>query len=302
MDSVSSRSKAWVFTCYDVGFRPELGVAKYLVYQGEVCPETGNRHVQGYVRFGLVLRWAQVCEYFAPFSRKKVWCQIAKGSEKQNREYCTKTEKDGKPMERWMDPVELGEYDERSGVRGRRTDWEEIKADIKSGASFKDIAENHLRLAVSCPSGVEKVINAIGPKPPLVRDVKVLVMWGVTNVGKSHRVWNCVEDWTQIYKVRPGRGPFDMYDRQKIVFFEEFDWHKWDIHDFKELLDKWPCQLDCRFSNKFAWWDRVVICSNESPDKWWPCELPADRDAVARRLTSVIHVESKDQEVMWEDK
>lgn len=300
-ESPSTRSDRWCFTSYDCSLLPELTApAVYMVYQGEVCPTTGRNHIQGYVRFSKRQRWEQVCEYFSQYSRKKVWCQASKGSEEQNRVYCTKATKDNKPMEVWLSPREYGEYDPEKGVQRRRTDLVEIKARIKTGATYKDLCESDTALAVYHPHGVEKLIATIGPKPPKERDVQVLVMWGDGDLGKSHRVWNSLsaeEDWTNIYKVRAGRGPFDMYDKQTTIFFEEFDWHKWCIHDMKEYLDKWPCQIDCRFANKYAWWTRVIITSNEDPATWYPIEFPANRAALFRRMPKIVHITSRDQEI-----
>jgi len=141
-------------------------------------------------------------------------------------------------------------------------------------------------------NGLEKLARYVAAPPPLERNVRCVVLWGNTGTGKSHRVRTSYPD---IFSIRAGRGPFDQYNGQSTVLFDEFDFHLWPITDMNMYLDKWPCELNCRFYNKQAAWTCIYICANSPPDDWYPAENYRIRDAFLRRLTIIYEVQNKEE-------
>ena len=85
-----NRTRAWCFTWnnYPADYRNTLdGIeCRYLCFGEEVAPDTGTPHIQGYVYYANVKRFAAV-------RRDLSNCHItpANGSAEQNRQYCGKT-------------------------------------------------------------------------------------------------------------------------------------------------------------------------------------------------------------------
>lgn len=290
------KSERWCFTSYDLGFTVTSinNPCVYLIYQGEVCPKTGRNHIQGYLRFSRVQRWEQVMEWFSVYTRKKVWTIISEGSEEQNRIYCTKSTKDGKPMEVWKEPVELGDYQPTKGKRGGRSDLLEVTAAVTAGATRHEIAQLYPVQFVKYYKGLDELRRELKSAPPPVRSVDVQVLWGETATGKSHRVRTKYPD---SLIVTPGPYPFDMYYDHDVIVFEEFDWTKWSVHEMNSYLDKWKCPLHTRYVDRYAVWTKVFILANSNPLDWYANEQYSLIEAFRRRLTHKTEVISQTQEI-----
>jgi len=95
--------------------------------------------------------------------------------------------------------------------------------------------------------------------------------------------------------VKVGRGPFDSYKNNETILFDEFRAEDWPITDMNSYCDKWPCELNCRFFNKNAYWTRVYICANRNPEEWWPNDGMLLREAFFRRITAIYEVTNKEE-------
>lgn len=266
----------WCFTVNNYGeWRPQFieGDMDYLVYGLEVG-EAGTPHVQGYVRFKNRKRLNTVKNIF---ERADMHLEPAKGTEQQNKTYCIK---DGQF-------VEFGSYDPSVGTQGNRTDLAAIHTMIQTGATLAAIAAAFPADYIRYHGGIQALREVVAPLPPLERDVRVTVLWGPTGVGKTHRTRM---DFPDIFSVEPGRDPWGGYQAQDAVVFDEFDYSRWTITSMNKYLDKWRLEVDARYHNKYAMWTRVVICANSSPLLWYVSEDGPLREALRRRLSTVIWV------------
>lgn len=278
----------WVFVVNNPGdWRPKWDAnAAYLVYQLERGEEQGTTHLQGYVRFAKRKRFKTAKSWF---SNDAVHIEKAQGNEQQNRDYCTKeqTRVDG--------PWEFGTFVPRQGMAGRRSDLEDIAEKIVSkGATAKQIATEHPGDFIRYHQGIYALLQEAQPLPPMEREIKVLVLWGPTGTGKTHRIRHACPD---IYDVKPGRDPWGAYAGEEAILFDEFDYTRWPITDMNRYLDKWRCMLDARYRDKYARWTRVAICANSSPESWYTEERWPLVQAFRRRIETVINVISKEQEI-----
>lgn len=114
--SSNSRKRTWCFTGYNQQSRyiywtedtiPE-GI-RYLVYQVELCPETGREHVQGYVEFKSSTRFAKIKEMFGD---ETMHLEARMGSAKQAADYCKKD-----------DTRKIGTSFREFGESGVRIEW-----------------------------------------------------------------------------------------------------------------------------------------------------------------------------------
>lgn len=284
--TTNSRTDRWCFTLFD-SVPVITDDMKYMVYQTEVCPKTGKEHIQGYVRFSNRIRFTGMKKLFGNTAH----IEPSKGSEEDNRVYCTK-EGSRKPG---TQPVEYGVYDANAGKQGHRTDLERVYDMFKSGATMDDVANACPAVIVKYPSGIRELEMRVRPKPALVRNVEVVVLWGPPRTGKTHRVRMTYPD---CYPVRPGRDPWGSYREQKVILFDEFNYSKWDLQDMNVYLDNWACELDRRYCNTHAYWDKVFIIANTRPESWYPEQAGSDTfRAFLSRLKIVHNVLSKEQEI-----
>lgn len=166
---------------------------------------------------------------------------------------------------------------------------------VTKGTTWNAIARNHPYQCIQYHSGIERVISAFKKKPPVSREVAVTVLWGNTGVGKSHRARNAYPD---AFIVRPGRDPWGMYEEEEVIIFEEWTSEKWSLEDMNMLTDKWRCPLDCRYHNKYALWNKVLILTNEPPTQWYMFQATDTRlQTLKRRINNVFEITSIDQEI-----
>lgn len=278
-------SKRWCLTVFDdvwtPTFTPDM---KFAVWQRERCPQTQRIHVHIYVRFVGRKRMAAVKNAFA---RQDMHCEVARGTEEECTNYCEKEES------RLEAGARYGTYDANEGKQGRRSDLDAISDKCKQGIALKNIAEEHPGDYIRYHAGINALHAKVAPKPPAAREVQVLVFWGPTGTGKTHRIMNSFPD---CYPVIAGRDPWGNYQGEECVFFDEFDWEKWTIQDMNRYLDKWRVLLDARYNNRYAAWTRVAICANSSPVGWWPNAALLLVQAFRRRIaTACYYVANREQ-------
>jgi len=254
----------------------------YLCYELEVGEE-GTHHYQGYCRFKKRTALAKVVEAFP-----RCHAEIARGSEVQNKAYCSKNGEDGGFKEQ-------GSFDANAGVQGRRSDLEAITKECEAGTPIKDIARAHSSDYIRYHAGIEKCHHLLAPLPPALRDVTVVYMWGETNTGKTWRVTQQYGD--DVYRVcgHP-RNPWDTYKDQRVVCFDEFE-DSWPVFEMNQYLDKYRCELACRYSNKWAHWTLVILISNCDLEVQYKFTREPLRAAFLRRIQQTIWIESQEQAV-----
>lgn len=234
----------------------------------ESAPTTGQLHWHVYIRFTSKKRLSTVKSFL---ERDDAHCELCKGSEQANIDYCGKH----------GDYGQIGEPKPDAGKQGKRSDLEDIAEKVKAGATLQTIAEEHSASYIRYHGGIAALSTAIA-KPPASRDVEVLWLWGPTGTGKTHRILTAFPD---CFSVTPGRSPWDGYTSQSLILFDEFSGElNWPLDMMKRYLDKWRLQLDARYNNKFAAWTRVVICSNNSPASFYPTASGPDIEAFRRRI------------------
>lgn len=277
----------WCFTVNNPGeWRPAFDGAQmdYLCYELE-RGEQGTEHVQGYVRF----KGRKALNTAKHFICDQAHMEAAKGSEAQNKEYCSK-EKNGTF-------VEWGTYkaDEGAKGQGHRSDLTAAITKLKAGAPKNTVWREHPELLIKYPTGMEKAAEVLRGEPPLERQVHVTVLWGPTGMGKSHRARHAFPE-AYCTEAKPV-GTFDNYCGEDTVIMDEFDPMDVKATELNTWLDKWKVLLRCRYANKYAWWTNFIICTNIDPKTWYATADPAHRDAVQRRLAMIYHV--TDQETVF---
>lgn len=91
-------------------------------------------------------------------------------------------------------------------------------------------------------------------------DLEVYYIYGPTASGKSFYI-STKYDPKEICVATDYKHPFENYDFQKVMVFEEFR-SDIDCKAMLKYLDIYPCSLPHRYGNKFACYNKVYIISN----------------------------------------
>jgi len=256
---------------------------KYVVFQLEVG-ESGTPHIQGYIYrdapcgFTFLRNLIEI---------PRAAFKVANGSAEQSRVYCTKeTDKraDGTVFEcRIGGPWEFGEMPEQ----GKRRDIDTVVEVIKSGATLKRIAEECPAQFIKMHRGIERLRAVLSPTRSWV--VEVIVLWGPTGTGKSHRAHALCDG----PYVKPAGPWWDGYDGEPHVIIDDLRGSKADdgvpIVELLRWLDRYACKVPVKGSFVELLARRVVITSNFDPEDWFYGDPAESRAALKRRITRVEH-------------
>lgn len=172
---------------------------------------------------------------------------------------------------------------------------DEIFEMIKSGSSDNEIIETYPSAMYKLESikRTREIINAEKYKNTF-RKLKVYYLWGKTGSGKTR----CVMEkygYQNVYRVTDYEHPFDNYEGQKVILFDEFR-SSLKISDMLIYLDGYPLNLPCRYSNKVAMYDTVYFATNIPIKEQYPYvqqEEPETYNAFMRRITEIKEIIKK---------
>lgn len=119
------------------------------------------------------------------------------------------------------------------------------------------------------------------------RDIKVIYIYGEAGTGKTSSVIK-EHGYANICSVDNYRAPFDLYDGQDVLLFDEYR-HNFEITYFLKLLDRYPLRLRARYGDKTACYTRVYIISNIPLSQQYPNEDDMTKRALYRRISEIRH-------------
>lgn len=119
-------------------------------------------------------------------------------------------------------------------------------------------------------------------------DLEVIYISGATGTGKTRGILDKHGDGN-VYRVSDYQHPFDGYNCQSIMAFDEFR-SQLRLSDMLQYCDIYPMELPARYSNKFACYETVYIISNWSLEEQYKevqKENPESWNAFLRRIHEV---------------
>lgn len=278
---VGHRARAWCFTVYNEGIvnDPEPWTRSvecvYLVCQRELCPTTGRPHMQGYVYWK-----AQRTRRASQRALRDEVCRMvpAKGTGDQNKVYCTKQDtRDPRPG---SGPFEKGTVP----AQGSRGDLDEIRQEIDSGSSDKDIATAHFGDWCRYHKAFD-AYRTLGSKPRAHQTICV-VLWGPPGTGKTRgaTAWSEPEDTFWLPRPAGLAVWWDGYAGHGTVVVDEF--YGWIRRDtVQRLVDRTPLRVEVKGGSLNFIATTVIFTSNKHPKDWWP---RVGLGAMQRRLEEPI--------------
>lgn len=206
-------------------------------------------------------------------------------------------------------PWALGEPPRAEQKQGHRSDLDALAATLLRTRDLHACAVEHTQMCIRYAAGLEKTHALLKPPPPVERPMDLMWIHGPTRQGKttlayeiSMERFQCTPYEPPVAKDGEAEHTFDEYDGNKVLFLDEFDYRRWNINLLKKLFDKFRVQLNCRYRNKYAEWELVIICTNCSPAECWaePGNKynPADVRAIFARVgLNVYYKERKEQKL-----
>lgn len=258
-----------------------------LVYQMEVCPDTGREHIQLYAEFSKPCRFSHVQSVL---NITGAHCESRKKSREACVAYCTK----GETRKADTVPVLLGTvasnpegtYKTR---QGKRTDISAMVDSIKSGKRALDVMEADPDTYVKYHRGmttVRELYQRAAAKKD--RDLTVEVHWGVPGAGKTKHVYDR-HGFENVFTVVACSDNvwFDGYEGEDVLLIDDFNgWIKYSF--LLKLLDRYPLRLPIKGAFTYAQWTKVYITSNYPVDEWYK-DATLDLGALKRRITTIKH-------------
>ena len=294
--NMSQRSRGWVYTVWmdgEEGRRDpdaivqaiEDGITRddkveYAIFGMEESPETGRKHLQGFVywtnavtgrgaqgRLGLVSG-----EFHAEAQR---------GTHAQASDYAKKD----------CEVVVLhGEIPDPADRK--ESAWDYILVMLENGATDSEIMRAYPAHFGRCKSGIAGMrMELLAEKLNTWREVEVEYIWGPTGTGKTRGVLESVDSPQDVYRVTDYSHPFDGYRGQQTLLLEEFR-SSLPIEQMLVYLDGYYHELPCRYSNKVSGWNKVFIVTNIPMDKQYRSvqeRHPETWAAWMRRIDAQVH-------------
>ncbi len=217
-----------------------------------------SHHTHIYILFKSPVRFTTIKNRFP-----KAHIEKAYGTSSQNREYVFK---EGKWENDKKKETNLVESHEEWGTmpverQGARNDCAELYEMISEGKSNYEILEENPDF-IKQVERIEKVRQIIQEEKykNVFRQMEVEYVFGDTGSGKTRGVMETY-GYENVYRVTNYCHPFDQYQGQDVIVFEEFK-GLIPMDQMLTFLDGYPVSLPCRYTDKIACFTKVFILSN----------------------------------------
>lgn len=269
------KSRCWCYTSFLTTVDDPDG-ALYHVYGREVCPDSGRKHLQGYIRFkfGKTMRAVK-----ALLGDPAVHLEKRKGTERVASDYC---KKDG-------DFVERGEC--ADAAPGKRTDLEVVRgllgqgngmaALLDAGVGYQGCRYAELYLKYKEPE-----------KNPDDGAPNVRWYWGDTGTGKSrasHAEANEADVAVHRCSGPAGKGGkwwFDGYDAHTHVIIDDFRPSWCGLSFLLSILDRYGRRVEHKGGSRQWKATDIWITSPKHPESYFQ-DSGEDLEQLLRRLTTI---------------
>lgn len=230
-------ARRFCFTIFDVDrfymfFDPAKADLRYICFQTEITPTTGERHVQGYIELNGPQRMTGVKRILGD---QTAHIEQARGSADSNIDYCTKED----TREPNTEPTVYGERPEQ----GKRSDLISFVDSVKAGYSDRQILDDHPKEFIRFNRCMLSVRTAMAT--PRTGKPNVSVFWGPTGTGKSARAHLRLPN---AYKKMPGNKWWDGYTTGQSVIIDDFVDTQMEIAYLLQLLDRYAFKVEVSVS------------------------------------------------------
>jgi len=285
-----SSGKSWTFTLFNHdeksidALKLKTGEVELICFQEEKCPNTDRLHLQGFVKFPSTKR----------FNAVKIWLgddaahlETAKGSPRQNLDYCTK---DDSATGKFR--YQYGDFNR--GGQGKRNDLDAVVERIQAGDTMETINELFPTQVIKFGRGIQLSRSLhLAKLAPSTFPRTVIVLYGRSGSGKS--LWarqfaehNNLSVYSKNLTKASDTQWFDGYDGEQCLILDDFTDQ---AVSFRELLiwtDIYKHRAQVKGAMSIGTWSHVIITSNISPNLWYQSYVGAEREPLVRRLDHTL--------------
>lgn len=268
MPGKQTRRKCWFGTDNAYSKKKTSSIKKALeqdtnIIRAIVAIEKGKsakkRHYQFYIELKNAMTYTAVQKKY--FSGDKAHLEKRKGTAWEAWQYCSDTKSDGTHV---SNLVTIGDPPEELYTKAKSV-WPPIYKRIEDGASMAALRVEFLNTVPRYHKFIADLIyqRDIVQYKNRFRPLNVMWYWGPPRTGKTRGAMELVDAPHLIHRVSDYKNPWDSYDGQEYVLFDEFHGQV-AISTMLQLLDDYYPELPCRYNNKIGKYHTVVICSNQS--------------------------------------
>lgn len=247
---------------------------KKIVFLQEICPDTGNTHLQCYFEFeGRYIR-STITKRLKPITRFH-W-EVRKKPALACIKYCSKTETRADPA---AEPVIYGTPSvpmsgNALGAAQQKGLTEFAEAIRDNKMSTLDVSQADPYTFVKHFKGLERLESI--SRPPLAMERRICVYYGLSGSGKTRTAYEIAhsqydeKDIYTFHKLASGTTEWwDGYTGQKCVIVDEMLGSKFLFDRFLQILDRHPVTVPFKGgSTQFAA-ELIIITSNKKPSEWY---------------------------------
>ena len=240
----STRSRGWCLTLNNYTeeesqFVKTYGPTEYIIVGDEIGKE-GTRHLQIYFRLKNAKSFSKIKKEFP-----RAHIEAAKGSDEQNRVYCSKQT--------------ILREDGEISQQGRRNDLSILTEEIQKAPKMRELIQHCTNL--QSIRTAEKLLEYYEPK----RNWKPKVSWyyGKTGTGKSHDAW---DELPEAYDAMENGKWWCGYDGHTQVIIDDYriEWCSWKT--LLKLLDRYPMKIEVKGGHRQFLAKEIIITAPYSPE------------------------------------
>ena len=263
----------------------------YYCLSEEIGGETQQHHIHVFVIYKNPKLFSTMKNKFP-----QAHFEMVKGSNSQNRDYVFK-EGRWEGTEKGLTKIEGTQIESGDLPPDRSNENPELRRLfelIESGRSTYDILDEFPEYMMKTIDidRCRRIIKETEMKN-IWRTLSVTYIFGKTGTGKTRHVMEKY-GYETVFRVTDYHHPFDTYEGQDVIVFEEFN-SSITIQDMLNYLDGYPVKLPARYTDKVASFTKVYITSNLQLTMQYPNvqeEKPEVWEALLRRITDVVEFES----------
>jgi len=262
MTDTRSRTYCLTINNYDLDDVEKIKMLKYkYLIIGDEKGEEGTPHLQIYVHLKSQAKFSAIKKKFP-----KAHIETAKGTDKQNREYCSKQQI----------LYEDGEVSEQ----GRRTDVEHIREVLTEGGGMREI------VAIAKSSQTVRMAEIILKYEEKGRNWKPHVswFWGETGCGKS---WKAHKIMPEAYIAMETATWWEGYDAHEDVLIDDMRKNFCTYSRLLVLLDRYETRVECKGGSRQFVPKRIIITSCYHPEMMY--DTREDIKQLLRRIDVIEH-------------
>lgn len=245
----------------------------YMIYGREIAPDTGSKHLQGFVYFKSPRSFASVQKQFTPRHVEKSCAPISAI------EY---SKKEGNFVERGICPEFRAKVRSEKGARASKENFRDFIAMSRVG-DFEGLADKHPGLFVNHYRTMFGIKKDFAPAPPSLSVLDNYWFWGPPGTGKSHRARTMFGDRPVFVK-----GPtkwWDSYNGEEIVVIDDLGaQHEWMVDYLKVWADKYAFNAETKGGSMRIRPKIVVVTSNRSIHEMFNEKYSIDVGPLLRRF------------------